>query len=472
MIGGKNQAPLDTIRINPGTTVQSLINLDPIKFTSIKEDGQAILKMYFITLGGQIADMSKFTGSIPWAKPFKDPETDEYTDTLVIKFNIYNKPEYKSEIISQYVDINGKIRLDQLSGTPDKYIMRSINGRSWKPVTDPLSEMEQLAVGDDVSICLREADRTVAWQNFLKEYFLSAEFIPSKHVEYRAQLIAKYEAEFSVSLWDEFVVNSISYYPTIIKPFYDYMQLAVPEASPADLKMALLPSFVDLLWLSGEFPYDFDTYAFKLYSAGINGMEAYWPTLAQEMSSSISTPGPCREVTCLAFEKINRPAVQRSVEIITIPGVTSNPVDGMKHYVNAHEDFEFTLTFSGGEPLKVTATGFYSQRPEEMTGTELGGGLFRYVIRQVAEPWTVTVSAEPASGYVDNEIAIEGDGHVWTYENTLYINSDKAARADIYTLSGLLLKQLNVQAGTTSTQLERGIYIVEIDGSRYKVAVK
>ncbi|MDR1116205.1 MAG: T9SS type A sorting domain-containing protein, partial [Tannerella sp.] len=134
------------------------------------------------------------------------------------------------------------------------------------------------------------------------------------------------------------------------------------------------------------------------------------------------------------------------------------------------DDFTFTLSFPGGEPLKVTATGFYSQRPEEMEGTELGGGTFRYVIRRLAEPWTVTVSPDPASGFVDNEIT--ADGRVWTYASTLYISSDKAARANIYTLSGTLLKQLNVTAGTTSAQLERGLYVVEIDGTRYKVVVK
>jgi hypothetical protein len=141
----------------------------------------------------------------------------------------------------------------------------------------------------------------------------------------------------------------------------------------------------------------------------------------------------------------------------------------VKHYVQGHDDFTFTLTFAGGEPLKVTATGFYSQRPEELIG-EGENGTFRYTIHQVAEPWTVTVSAEPASDYVNNEL-IEGRA-VWTYANTLYIQTVEAVRANIYTLSGTLLKQLNVTAGTTSQQLERGVYIIEIEGSRYKVIVK
>ncbi|MDR1223064.1 MAG: T9SS type A sorting domain-containing protein, partial [Tannerella sp.] len=144
---------------------------------------------------------------------------------------------------------------------------------------------------------------------------------------------------------------------------------------------------------------------------------------------------------------------------------------GVKHYVQGHDDFTFTLTFAGGEPLKVTATGFYSQRPEELDWTEnLGDGTFRYLLPEVTEPWTITVSSDPASKEVSNEL-ITGR-RVWTYANTLYIQSDKAVHANIYTLSGSLLKQLNVSAGTTGQQLERGVYIVEIEGSRYKVIVK
>ena len=70
----------------------------------------------------------------------------------------------------------------------------------------------------------------------------------------------------------------------------------------------------------------------------------------------------------------------------------------------------------------------------------------------------------------DNE-ALTG-ARVWTYGNTLYIDSDKAVRVNIYTLGGMLYKQMEAPEGLTSELMQRGMYIVEIDGSRHKVVVK
>jgi len=61
---------------------------------------------------------------------------------------------------------------------------------------------------------------------------------------------------------------------------------------------------------------------------------------------------------------------------------------------------------------------------------------------------------------------------VWSYDNTLYIDSDKSVRVNIYTLGGMLFKQLEMAEGLTSEVMQRGMYIVEIDGLRYKVIVK
>jgi hypothetical protein len=188
LIGGARQKPLDKISITTdmigrGFSADSLINYDPIMFNSIKEDGQGILKMYFVKAGTKVlAERADFSTVSTWTQPFKDPETGEFTDTLVIKFNIYNKPAFKPETISLYTDIHGKIRLDQVSGTSDKYMMRSINGRNWRLASDPLSDMEQLSIGDGVSIVLREMDKTIAYQKFLGEFYLSDAFNPYSNV--------------------------------------------------------------------------------------------------------------------------------------------------------------------------------------------------------------------------------------------------------------------------------------------------
>ena len=61
---------------------------------------------------------------------------------------------------------------------------------------------------------------------------------------------------------------------------------------------------------------------------------------------------------------------------------------------------------------------------------------------------------------------------VWAHEGTLYIESDRQTRADIYTRSGALYQRINVAEGQTSQPLAAGFYIVAIDGKRYKVLVK
>jgi hypothetical protein len=471
MIGGKEQKPLNTIKITQdmadrGFTIDSLIDYDPFMFSSIREDGQAILKMYFIDpatsnhplmTDWSLADLSPLP--VGWTKPFKDPETDKLTDTLVIKFNIYNKPVFKSEAISQYVDPHGNIRLDQVSGTPDKYMMRSINGRNWEPATAPLTNMEQLAVGNDVSICLREMDKTIAYQNFQKEFYLSDAFDASQDPTKWGELINKYTTAYNDSIWTYVEIDPL--WSSSYGMYYTMF-------GSNDFAKTTVLGWIDLGILP---PLSYAVYTVAAATSyAEDNAAASWPAHAQEKADKVIVPKPCREVINLKFNTITPPEVQRYVEIHTIEGVTANPGAEEKHYVKSYDDFSFTLTFPGGEPLKVTATGFYSQRPEEIKGVELGGGMFRYVIRQIVEPWSVTVSSELASG-VNNNVLATGI-RVWTFANTLYINSDKTVRTNIYTLSGTLFKQINVPAGMTSVQLERGIYIVEIDGSRYKVVVK
>lgn len=77
------------------------------------------------------------------------------------------------------------------------------------------------------------------------------------------------------------------------------------------------------------------------------------------------------------------------------------------------------------------------------------------------------MSADDATG---NEAI--SSAHVWAHGSTLYINSDKAVRAGIYTIGGMLYKQIDVPEGMTSEPLDRGVYIVNIDGERHKVVVK
>ena len=61
---------------------------------------------------------------------------------------------------------------------------------------------------------------------------------------------------------------------------------------------------------------------------------------------------------------------------------------------------------------------------------------------------------------------------VWAYEGALYIESDRRARAEVYTRSGALYKRIDVAEGQTREPLAEGFYVVVIDGKTHKVIVK
>ena len=61
---------------------------------------------------------------------------------------------------------------------------------------------------------------------------------------------------------------------------------------------------------------------------------------------------------------------------------------------------------------------------------------------------------------------------VWAHEGVLYIESDRRARAEVYTRSGALYKRIDVAEGQTREPLAEGFYVVVIDGKTYKVIVK
>jgi len=491
MIGGERQELMDTIKMEPGTNVIDVINAYPFRFDEVEVEGDASIKMYFVRDDGTFdnhpaASEWSITSWGAGTPHVFGNATTAYSDTLTVNFEVYNKPEFESEIISQYIDANGHIRLKQVSGTPAKYMMRSIHGLPWQPADAPLTAREKTVVNDSVYICLREADLKVGdYSSTIHNYYLNPNAF--NQYDFHAKMTfwvfeqQKHLEDYADVYWNDFVNREAG--STWSDPFYTIiwntmiLPSYIPIGDPAQdktlrlLLVGLMQNLMDMLVpgsnLDPEY-YDANVATAHADALADAAMPAIGRAMADEMISK--APASCREATCLRFMTNNIPDLNRYVIIHTIPGVTSYPTAEEKHFVFSRNDFEFTLNFPGDNPLKVTAIGFYSERSEELKGTDLGGGKFSYVIRQVLEPHDVFISADPASDITNNEITM--GGRVWSYANTLYINSDKAGHANIYTMTGTLLKQLNVSTGITSTQLERGIYVVEINGSRYKVIIK
>jgi uncharacterized repeat protein (TIGR02543 family) len=171
------------------------------------------------------------------------------------------------------------------------------------------------------------------------------------------------------------------------------------------------------------------------------------------------------------------PIVQRRVDIVGAEGVTVAVYAGDalipgpgRFYVNGHDDFVFIAGYNGNPPLKVMAKGFYSGKNIELIGHDLGDGTYRYVLIQVAEPWTITFGPDPASEVMDNEAVSKAN--VYAYGNTLYITSAVGGEARIYNVTGVLVKiQPYIAGETAKTTLAKGIYIVVMEGKSWKVVI-
>ena len=93
-------------------------------------------------------------------------------------------------------------------------------------------------------------------------------------------------------------------------------------------------------------------------------------------------------------------------------------------------------------------------------------------MRTIVEAWTIIFGTdlEDLSG-VSND-AINGV-RVWSHKNTLYFNVDAENIASVYTMTGVLYKQVELPAGQSSLELERGMYVITMkDGTVHKVTIK
>jgi hypothetical protein len=187
----------------------------------------------------------------------------------------------------------------------------------------------------------------------------------------------------------------------------------------------------------------------------------------------------------LCVTKIPTPEIQRYVDLPAEEGVKYNyvKVNGEpavqnfgRNYVKGHQDFEVNLTWLG-TPLEVKAYGYYSHTflkldtEENSTWNEADGSV-TYIIRQVVQPWTISFGPDPSSAsWVGNE-AVE-NRKVWTYRNTLYINSPVEDVVSIHSITGVLSRKVEIPSGTSRLTLEKGMYIVTLkDGNVYKIVIQ
>ncbi|MDR0394462.1 MAG: T9SS type A sorting domain-containing protein, partial [Tannerella sp.] len=71
-----------------------------------------------------------------------------------------------------------------------------------------------------------------------------------------------------------------------------------------------------------------------------------------------------------------------------------------------------------------------------------------------------------STGNDRNQEDDDTDDNVWANKKTLYIRTKAGVTVRIYTLDGMLQRQfVTTDTGLTTRHLDRGIYIVTLDGS-------
>ena len=95
-----------------------------------------------------------------------------------------------------------------------------------------------------------------------------------------------------------------------------------------------------------------------------------------------------------------------------------------------------------------------------------------YSLYSTADNWKDFKNIVEEENPSSNEIIFSEKLIVYGENNQLFIESDIPATAFIYSVSGSLIKQINIKTGINQVPITSGICIVSVNGKSYKVLVK
>lgn len=529
LLGGKarpqkklRRVPLKKTTPAPGDTtpVSSLFMYDPLQFTEIKEDGEAVLKMYFVragsdTLANDTTDWNKTPLESSWRfargdrpklypHPFYNPETGEPSDTFTVRFQIYNEPKFAATSINTDILYGDTIYLKyaHLSGTPTRYMMRSFDGGwNWHPADSPLTDVERdLLQGDSVRVCLRQLDKEVGYAANQKAAYLDPERFNEQEVidghGASTEELSKFDEDCAYAYLKRLYQKALAlhYTDSALRDYYD--EDSDPPFPPFTTERMGYGSGVwDALNDKDRFKKDagfhellnslessasttrppgvahlvsdlgYDSNKFDDLIKAIRKRD-FNTVFGQQLADAIPTPAWCRnEPYCFYVSKGAVPIIERTVFIPRVEGVTVLSPELGQNSVRSQKDFTFRLKYAG-KPMKVIAKRMIDGRViGEVTGTPNADGEYEYVIRRVMQDITLEFTSADANTLVDQP-------SVWAYGGALRIRSPKEATVRIYSASGLLVKQVVVH-GDTAVPLAAGLYMVVLsDGTTHKVIVQ
>ena len=161
-----------------------------------------------------------------------------------------------------------------------------------------------------------------------------------------------------------------------------------------------------------------------------------------------------------------RPVIYTVILPVT-EGVTFSPAAG-RYYVNADNDFVFSLTIDEGyreqsHPVVTLSDGTILE--PDVSG--------RYTIADLSSDQVISVSGIEKDTFVANE-ALSAGAQLTVFRNAFRLQTDRAATLYIFTISGRLQRSIPVAPGETRVgDLPSGAYILCLSsGERWKVIIR
>ena len=168
-----------------------------------------------------------------------------------------------------------------------------------------------------------------------------------------------------------------------------------------------------------------------------------------------STPDPDPEPT---YYTVTLPSVE---------GAATDPVAG-SYDVESSDNFRFYLTLDAdyNQSVPVVTT----DRGETITPRTSDGA---YIVKYVHSDLVISIGGIVKNPPPVANAEIQSGTRIFTRDGSLFITTDRPARAQVFALTGQLIRSLSLPAGTTRVDaLATGVYIVRLDdGMTRKVII-
>lgn len=157
-----------------------------------------------------------------------------------------------------------------------------------------------------------------------------------------------------------------------------------------------------------------------------------------------------------------------TVTLPSVEGAATDPVAG-NYDVESWDNFRFYLTLDAdyNQSVPVVTT----SRGETITPRTSDGA---YIVKYVRSDLVISIGGIVKNPPPVANAEIQSGTRIFTRDGSLFITTDRPARAQVFALTGQLIRSLSLSAGTTHVDpLTDGIYIVRLsDGTVQKVVVR